>query len=594
MFLALTADDHFWNKDEEVLFLGEWCLRYDRKKVWKDLSYRVMKYPWDNREKMFSDYLYLDDVYERVLRHLSEKLNTIHGTRHSLRYWRILCGSWLCYYIQILFERYLCLSSAINDNSAMHTNIVSEAQYIIPGYFSHFAKLYQSDAYNMVLYSQLIKVMGKINYAVRQDIELKTGDNGYPLSPNVPKNFYHRAKRFLVEGLLKCARWNRIALVGTYMPIKKNITLHFKLKQFPLFSIPDKSVPPSFIDDAKRKELVISGFVNEFERLICQTIPRNIPQCYVENYRTTRMEAMNFLPMKPHVIATANYLTNNDLFNFWAAEKVEGGAKLIGMQHGGQYGCGKWNSDEKHERAVTDRYYTWGWEDAEDRKVFPHVATKLLWKSSLNHKKKGNILWAIMSLPRYSYCMYSIPVASQHHIYLEDQKRFAKSVQDKVLSLLVCRPYMVEYGWREDLQLKEAVPGLKISHGKKMMSQELQESRLFVGTYNATAFLEALASNHPTILFWNPSFWELRSSAQPYFDDLHRCGILHYTPEEAASRVNEIFEDPEIWWRQPSIQQVRERFCHKFVRTSENWLEKWAEELRQLAKEQRGIVTDLN
>lgn len=111
------------------------------------------------------------------------------------------------------------------------------------------------------------------------------------------------------------------------------------------------------------------------------------------------------------------------------------------------------------------------------------------------------------------------------------------------------------------------------------MLDQLNESRLFIGTYNATTYLETFAANFPTVMFWNPDHWELNPSAQPYFDELRNVGIFHDTPESAAVMVNEISNDPASWWNQPEIQKTKDQFCFQFARTSDNWLDEWKKEL---------------
>ena len=112
------------------------------------------------------------------------------------------------------------------------------------------------------------------------------------------------------------------------------------------------------------------------------------------------------------------------------------------------------------------------------------------------------------------------------------------------------------------------------------MINELRESRLAISTYNATTYLQTFVADFPTILFWNPQHWEVRVSAQPYFDRLRQVGILHDTPERAADKVNEIADDPMSWWKQPRIQEAKDLFCAQFARTSDDWLEDWTHELR--------------
>ena len=116
--LITTADERTWPKDknEPVLFLGEWCKRYSRKHIWQVMDYEVATYHWDDRNQLKENSFYLQEVYEVILRELSEYLNIIHGTKHNLRYWRIIIGPWLSIFIPILFDRWVMLDKAINEN----------------------------------------------------------------------------------------------------------------------------------------------------------------------------------------------------------------------------------------------------------------------------------------------------------------------------------------------------------------------------------------------------------------------------------------------------------------------------------------------
>jgi len=106
---------------------------------------------------------------------------------------------------------------------------------------------------------------------------------------------------------------------------------------------------------------------------------------------------------------------------------------------------------------------------------------------------------------------------------------------------------------------------------------------LVICTYNATTYLEAFTANIPTVLFWNPEHWELRPSAKPYFDELRNVGILHYTPESATAKVNDISDDPISWWQQTKIQAAKNKFCFQFARTSNKWLKEWKNELLKMS-----------
>jgi len=76
------------------------------------MNAEVLPYHWDDRQKLYSDYQYLKIIYENMLKALQVQLNEIHNVDHSLRYWRILIGPWLGYFIQVVFDRWAMLKHA--------------------------------------------------------------------------------------------------------------------------------------------------------------------------------------------------------------------------------------------------------------------------------------------------------------------------------------------------------------------------------------------------------------------------------------------------------------------------------------------------
>ena len=63
--LITTAVEDTWpkNHDIPVLFLGEWCRLYSRRSHWKKMNAEVLPYHWDDRDKLYNDYQYLNNIY---------------------------------------------------------------------------------------------------------------------------------------------------------------------------------------------------------------------------------------------------------------------------------------------------------------------------------------------------------------------------------------------------------------------------------------------------------------------------------------------------------------------------------------------------
>ena len=113
-FLATTALEEFWDHTQPMLFLGEWCRLYHRKAAWEKPGNEVLPDPYNSRAEEYEQYTL--GVYEKILPIIAEGLNRIHGTQHSLRYWQIVIGSFLVWYIQTLYHRFLHLKQAYNKS----------------------------------------------------------------------------------------------------------------------------------------------------------------------------------------------------------------------------------------------------------------------------------------------------------------------------------------------------------------------------------------------------------------------------------------------------------------------------------------------
>lgn len=584
MFLITTADEITWKKDEEILFLGEWCKLYSKKQIWSQLDYEVLPYHWDDRTKLYQDFNYLADVYERYLNGLVPALNKLHNCNHTIRYWRIIIGPWLRYFIEILYDRYLSINTAIQSNKINTTWIMESDPWLwVPNDFSTFNQYHLTDKWNHFIYGEMIKEIGQIPYQIIKE-------------KNLPNKIQKTAKQSKIKNLIKHMlawysrivpdKFNSTVFVSSYFNWRDLTKLQLALKQLPYPYASTITTPNLSINFDKRERLQVTQATNAYEKLLEKLIPIQIPTAYVEAYEIFRETALANLPKKIKAIYTAVSWAADDGFKLWAAEQVERGTKLLISQHGGNYGTSLWGQTEDHQIAISDHFYTWGWKNRSENNIKKMPACKLIYaKAELSSNPKGGILWVQMSLPRYSYHMYSVPVASQLLNYIDEQIAFAKHINNNVADLLNLRLYAgFDYGWDIKSRFEDAGLGRYIRDNNNSFIAALNTSRLCISTYNATTYLETFAANYPSLLFWNPKHWELRAAAQPYFDELRRVGILHDTPESAAAKVNEIYADPLAWWQQSEIQAAKDSFCNEFAYVNDNWLQEWKKELKSVIK----------
>src|SRR5579871_561233 len=161
-FLATTALEEFWDTSQPMLFLGEWCKRYDTMSSlnypwWENLEAEVLQSDSLKDVSSYEVYAYTVKVYESLIPDIANWLNKIHGTKYSLRYWQIVVGPFLLWYIQVVNHRHTYLKVAHSIYPDLTTIGLYPSSYITPintREFSLFAS--ESDAWNLQLCTQLL------------------------------------------------------------------------------------------------------------------------------------------------------------------------------------------------------------------------------------------------------------------------------------------------------------------------------------------------------------------------------------------------------------------------------------------------------
>jgi len=340
------------------------------------------------------------------------------------------------------------------------------------------------------------------------------------------------------------------------------------------------------INESLRSRVNIQGLSgNEFETILGRMLPHDIPQCFLEAYDTITSRMRENYPLYPKVILSAISSYFDEHFKQWAAEASENGTIVVGLQHGGNYGSDAFIRAMDHEIAVSDRFYSWGWNSAESpSKIYPMPATKLMMRRRIgaNNRKEG-VLFAGTAFQRYLIRIEAI----NNQIfpdYIDWQFRFFASLPLEMQEQVRVRIFYRDYGWDMYQRWKERFPKVVIENWDKPFLKSLNNCRLFVCDHLSTVQAEALAADKPTIMYWHPETVHLKQDVMPYYDELRLSGILYGTPEEAAEAVNSVYSDVEGWWNSPERQVVLKRFCDHFARKSVNAVNKWAVELESLAK----------
>lgn len=572
VFIVSSALEATWPRNQFIVFLGDWCLRYSRRQVWQCLNYSTMNYHWDDRNRIPHDLAYISNVYERLLSELARKLNQVHGVQYSLRYWRITVGWWLFYFAQVFFDRWQVLkqAEAAYPNARMLRMPVTSR---IPASAdtAEFSIASTTDHWNERLSADIAEYWTNIQVETTNEVEPRSHsqNSGIP-NQELRLSMKTLGRRLIVSCMNWMSRWQlllgaRVSMTSDYLQLRAKLSVATKLRQLPTFdevtNLPRASTNPHI-----RNWRLLEEDNDPFAFALATFVSAYLPTCFLEGYSSSALLAHQSRSIRPpHVIMTANAFSTDDRWKLLSASQTEKGAKLVIAQHGGHYGVGSWSASLMHEIAISDRYLSWGWRDLSEPKIYPAPATRLIGLKAPRSRANGRCLQVTTSFPRQSYWLYSAPIGPQASDYLDAQLRFAAALSAEVRDSLTVRLSSSDYGWDIADRWADSHPGVTTDLGLTPMSDLLADTRLFVATYNATTFLESFTMCIPTVIFWNPAMWELTSDASLYFEALKDASIFFDHPEKCAAHINAIWHDPMSWWMSSGVQTAVAAFVERFA-----------------------------
>lgn len=584
MFLATTALSEFWEPSGQLLFLGPWCTRHDQQDQWAHRDYLYLPNPWDDRERLLRAALYCQGVHDLLLGELSPWLNKVHQVNFGRRYWQILVGPWLSAFVDVFFDHYVHVNVALSFCPGLQTWLLDEGEYVIPWDNSEFIALQLGDLYNLQLYSQIIIHIGH-EFARKKSSASFAGPR--PPARRNPLGWLKRVLRKLEPVIMETAFSNK-DVVLLKDSLSTQIMLRLALTPGFSGSFNYHDFPAGRIENhhpARRELTAICTASDPFVRLLVQTLPQNFPGLYLEGYQSARKLILDrYGPRNlPKLLVNWGNLWFHEYGKFLAGEIVERGGGIIDFQHGAGYGFSRLLGVERYTRQVSDKFYTWGWAGQEND---PKLAALPGAKLSLKSRQPGTssrhrmIMLAGNIYPRFLYRFQSYPLGTQILRYIQATLEFIEAIGPQRQSVLSYRG-QVYYGWGITEQVKERFPHVAVDSNDHSFRAQMNRSRVIVFDHPGTTFLEAMAANVPSIMFFEPRHWDFRPEAQPYLDLLRRAGILHDSPQSAARQVARVYDQIDSWWLGGSVQDARQRFVQHFALNAPDWNRQWVKTINQ-------------
>ena len=76
----------------------------------------------------------------------------------------------------------------------------------------------------------------------------------------------------------------------------------------------------------------------------------------------------------------------------------------------------------------------------------------------------------------------------------------------------------------------------------------------------------------PSIIFWDPKYWEINQNTKILFKKLEEERVFHSCPSSAAKHLEEIWEDIDSWWFSSDVQKAVTEFNEVFSKKNPKFL----------------------
>ncbi|BCB96324.1 hypothetical protein JZK55_12460 [Dissulfurispira thermophila] len=581
--LVLTGIKELWPEDEKnAIFLGPWCFAYNHKyKFWDQKKFTLAPSPWEKPQDILDASLYIDSLIDRIIPPLSDLMNNFHKTNYSSQFWKRYFIVWLVHWLGVCYDRYQRLNYLQQGiREKLTVKVLSNRAFSVKDFWDYIKKVTEEHYYNNLLMSEIIQ-FAQFDFLIPELLDMSKNFQQIKNTSNLGINKKFSNIRAFTKSAISSISSHLSSSIhlGTVYGISiiDKFYLEFLYDPFFLFNKENNN----FITlKGERSYLINQTFEfnakNSFEKVIEKILLQHIPEALLTIYVRERY----YKPKIKIWIGNDIYKSEKDAYRI--AEICEYGGQWISAQHGGGYG--QWFSSPlgKIEYETSNGFITWGWKYKHIyNSNYYSLPSPMLSKLPKHREKKVQLVFVGTMHPAYHYRFHSALLPEQQLEYMDNKRKFLTSITEEIRSHIKYKPYVHDYGTDEIEFITQVLTNRQILKRVKL-SRVMQKTRLVVIDYLSTSMLEAFAMNAPTILFWNPEHFVVCNETFPYFDRLRSAGILFDTPEDAASKVNEIWHDVQGWWNQKEVQETKNEFCYQFARSSRNWRKEWLDFLKTL------------
>jgi len=241
----------------EELFLDRWSLPLS--KPYKHAKV-VESYINDNNEQdKYHDFQEMEVI---VRNKLCGALNDIHGIKYSQKFWDIVLGHWVRFFVGYIYNRYETVQHCLNNYNIRSVGLIEvDKETLIPQDYPDFTKILNKKSFNIFV---LIRIFKFLNAEELIKYGENLGDSLIVENSSYQQKLTSYIKSFL-SGisfvLSKLNRDNAAVIVDSRLGRIDEVLLQVLLGQFPILHLSTKKYLDKTVDFRLRKVCRRNGFL---------------------------------------------------------------------------------------------------------------------------------------------------------------------------------------------------------------------------------------------------------------------------------------------------------------------------------------------
>ena len=580
--LVISRDKNCLFKNEENVFLGNWCYHNDNLIKSKVISSDFVK----GDKEVDNDHKSIEKLQDNIFPELVKILNIHFNKNYSIRFYRILLEHWFNSFVEIIYTRTNQILKLSEKYENINCKIVSSEFFPLITYETlEFLKAEENDYWNQKLFSEIVSILNlpnikqiKIEEIIKSPFLKKESSKNLLknliISINISfNNLISKNNKFFFKdtGFSKFEQFKINLKLGQFIFLNKNLPFFKKID----------------IDNELRENLkkeLINSYslhsISQVQKVLLSLLFKCIPVCYLEGLNSMEEELQkSFYPNKPKLIFTNTSYATDELFKLWTAQHTEKGCKYVISQHGA-IGWKKKSFYEKEFNAA-DHFLSWGKNKLIENSI-KSFCTKYNKIFNLKKRNNKNLVFLMAAYDTFQYRGLRSSILwrfdDSYDQYRKSVLKIYKNLQPEIKDRTIIRLYgwNDKYHWlknmRTDLSFWQSqVSNKKIENQNKDIFRTFSNSRLLVHTYDSTTILESFVNNIPGIIIFNKHMYnQLNQDAKLNFDKLLSINILFLDYNKALNFINKNWNDINEWWHKDHVQKVIEEFCEEYSIKPEN------------------------